>query len=328
MDELFPDLEAYSQGLLMTGDGHSIFWEEAGNPAGIPALTLHGGPGSGFSPSVRRFFNPAQYRVISFDQRNCGRSRPSAGRPDVDLSTNTTWHLVADIERLRELIGIERWVIYGNSWGTTLALAYAETHPERVAAMVLQGVTTTRQSEIDWLYRGLAAELPEQWAAFRAGVPEGTAESDLITAYNELMFHADAAVRDKAAEDFHRWEAAMLLAEPGGVWPERWNDPAYRLARGRLVTHYFRHAAWLEDEQLLRNAGRLKGIAGVLVQGTSDPQAPDHTARELAAVWPEAELVLVEGAGHATSHAGMAEAVTSALEQMAEAIMQKRETAS
>lgn len=315
---LHAEAEAHAQGWLMVGDGHSVYWEEAGNPNGVPALTLHGGPGSGFSPSVRKFFDPAVYRIISFDQRNCGRSRPSAGEASVDLSANTTWHLVADMERLRDLFGIEQWVIFGNSWGTTLALAYAQAHPERVHGLVLQGVTTTRQSEIDWLYGGLGRELPEAFARFRAGAPEGTPDDGLVAAYHALMMHANAAVRDKAAEDFHRWEGAMLLAEPGGTWPERWNNPKYRLARGRIVTHYFKHAAWLEDGQLLAGADRLKGIAGVLVQGAVDPQAPINTAAELSAAWPEAELVVIEDAGHSAAHAATGEAIVSALERLAE----------
>lgn len=317
MAELYPEAEAHAQGWLMAGDGHAVYWEEAGNPNGIPALTLHGGPGSGSSPSVRRFFDPARYRIISFDQRNSGRSRPSAGAPQVDLSANTTWHLVADIERLRDLFQVEQWVIYGNSWGTTLALAYAQRHPGRVAAMVLQGVTTTRQSEIDWLYRGMGAQLSEPYAAFRAGVPAGTGESDLVAGYNDLMLDPDPAVHNKAAEDFHRWEAAMMLAEPGGAWPARWNDPAYRLARGRIVTHYFRHAAWLEPEQLMRGAAALGGIPGVLVQGRLDPQAPDHTAEELASAWPGVELRLIEAAGHSAAHADTGAAIVEALDRFA-----------
>lgn len=317
MGALYPEAEAHAQGWLMVGDGHSIYWEEAGNPNGIPALTLHGGPGSGFSPSVRRFFDPAVYRIISFDQRNCGRSRPSAGEPQADLSANTTWHLVRDIEKLRDLFGIDQWVIYANSWGVTLGLAYAETHPERVRGMVLQGITTTRRSEIDWLYRGLGAQLPEAYAAFRAGVAADMPETGLVAAYNDLMFDADPVVRDKAAYDFHCWEAAMMLAEPGGAWPARWDDAKYRLARGRIVTHYFRHAAWLDEEQLLANAGRLAGIAGVLVQGSLDPQAPDRTALDVAAAWPGAQLVMLDGAGHSAAHDAMAEAIVTALDGMA-----------
>jgi proline iminopeptidase len=304
-------------GWLAVGDGHELYWEESGNPDGVPALILHGGPGSGFSTSARRLFDPARYRIIAFDQRNAGRSRPSAADPAVDLSTNTTWHLVEDIERLRAFFGVDRWVLYGSSWGVTLGLAYAETYPERVKAAVFAGITTTRKSEIDWLYQGLRAHLPEQWSAFRAGAPQ-VDETGLVAAYADLMCHPDPAVRNKAALDFHLWEGAMVLAEPGGEWPRQWDDPGYRLQRGRIVTHYFRHAAWLEDGQLLAKAGRLASIPAVLVQGMDDPQAPAHTARELAAAWPGAELKLIGGGVHATSRGGMRAAIVSALDGFAQ----------
>lgn len=314
---LYPVGAARDSGWLEVGDGHQLYWEEAGNPKGIPALILHGGPGSGFSATTRRFFDPARYRIIAFDQRNAGRSRPSAAEAAVDLSTNTTWHLVDDIERLRVSFGVERWVLYGASWGVTLGLAYAETHPDRVRAGVFAGVTTTRQSEVEWLYLGLRDQLPEQWAAFRAGAPLAS-ERGLVAAYGDLMFDADPAVREKAALDFHLWEGAMLLAEPGGKWPALWDAPAYRLQRGRIVTHYFRHAGWLADGQLLADAGRLAGIPAVLVQGMDDPQAPVHTAEALAAVWPGAELRLIAGEGHATSGARMSEAIVAALDGFAQ----------
>lgn len=315
---LYPVGEARDSGWLAVGDGHELYWEEAGDPEGVPALILHGGPGSGFSATTRRFFDPDRYRIIGFDQRNAGRSRPSAAEPAVDLTTNTTWHLVDDIERLRVFLGVERWVLYGASWGVTLGLAYAETHPERVRAAVFAGVTTTRQSEIDWLYHRLRELLPEQWAAFRAGAPVGAADDDLVAGYNALMFDQDPAVREQAARDFHLWEGAMVLAEPGGKWPVQWDDPAYRLQRGRIVTHYFRHAAWLEDGRLLAGAARLAGIPAVLVQGMDDPQAPPHTAKELAAAWPGAELRLIAGEGHAASGAGMSDAIVATLDRFAQ----------
>ena len=315
---LYPVGEARDSGWLEVGDGHALYWEEAGNPEGVPALILHGGPGSGFSATTRRFFDPDRYRIVAFDQRNAGRSRPSAAEPDVDLSTNTTWHLVADIERLRRSFGVERWVLYGSSWGVTLGLAYAEAHPDRVQAAVFAGVTTTRQSEMDWLYHGLREVLPEQWLAFRAGAPGAVADDELVAAYNALMFDDDPAVREKAARDFHLWEGAMVLAEAGGRWPVQWDDPAYRLQRGRIVTHYFRHAAWLAEGQLLAGAGRLAGIPAVLVQGMLDPQGPPHTAEELAAAWLGAELTLIGNEGHATSGIGMSDAIVAALNGFAQ----------
>lgn len=313
---LYPIGKPQTRGWFEVGDGHSLYWEEAGNPEGIPALILHGGPGSGFSATTRRFFDPERYRIIGFDQRNAGRSRPSAAEATVKLATNTTWHLVEDIERLRRFFGVDRWVLYGSSWGVTLGLAYAETYPERVRAAVFAGVTTTRQSEIDWLYLGLRDVLPEAWARFRAGAPQAD-ERQLVAAYADLMCDSDPTVRDKAARDFHLWEGAMVLAEPGGKWPAQWDDPAYRLQRGRIVTHYFRHAAWLADGQLLSGAGRLDGIPVALVQGINDPQAPPHTAEELARAWPGAELRLVGSEGHATSGAGISEAIVAALDRFA-----------
>lgn len=304
-------------GRLPVGDGHELYWEEAGNPDGVPALILHGGPGSGFSASARRFFDPARYRIIGFDQRNAGQSRPSAAESGADLSANTTQHLVEDIERLRAFFGVEQWVLYGGSWGVTLGLAYAETWPERVRAAVFTGITTTRKSEIDWLYHGLQALLPEAWQAFRAGAPAWAADDELVAGYAALMFDEDADVQMKAARDFHLWEGATVLSEPGGRWPVQWDDPDHRLQRGRIVTHYFRHGAWLEEGQLLANAGRLAGIPAVLVQGAVDPQAPLHTAEELAAAWPGAELRVIGGEGHSTGGDGMEAAIIAALDRFA-----------
>jgi len=300
-------------GWLDVGDGHSLYWEEAGNPDGVPALILHGGPGSGFSPTSRRFFDLTRYRVIGFDQRNAGRSRPSAADPDVDLSRNTTWDLVADIERLRLHFGVARWVLYGASWGTTLGLAYAEAHPDRVRAAVFAGVTTTRAREIDWLYRGLAPLFPAEWQRFRAGVSAGTPDDGLIAAYNDLMFDADPAVRAEAARNFHDWDNASASATPGKGRPSDGVSPERMLSRGRIVTHYFRHAAWLAEGQLLAGAGALAGIPGVLVQGRLDLQGPLVTAWELSQAWPGVELVVVDGAGHATTDPGMDAAIRAAL---------------
>lgn len=304
-------------GRLDVGDGHALFWLEAGAPDGVPALVLHGGPGSGLSPSLRRFFDPARYNIISFDQRNAGWSLPSAAEPDVDLSTNTTAHLVADIERLRTYFGVERWVLFGVSWGVTLGLAYAEQYPERVRAAVFAGVTTTRRSEIDWLYRRIAPLLPEEWARFRAGVPAAVPDEGLLAAYNDLMFDVDPGVRDRAARDFHDWDNASVSANPQAGRPSDGVDPARMLSRGRIVTHYFRHAAWLEEGELLAGAGKLAGIPGALVQGRLDLQGPLLTAWELAKAWPGSELVVIDGAGHSSGDDGMGEAIKAALDRFA-----------
>ncbi|MDC9825712.1 prolyl aminopeptidase [Devosia sp. ZB163] len=312
-----PVTEPVASGWLEVGDGNALWWQEAGNPNGVPALILHGGPGSGSSASMRRFFDPRCYRIIGFDQRGCGKSTPHASGEGVDFSVITTAHLVADIERLRAHFGVDRWVIYGGSWGTTLGLAYAEEHPEHVAAMVFGGVTTTRRREIDWLYRGMAPLYPAEWERFVAGAPVGTPEDELIAAYNKLLFDADPAVRDKAARDFHDWDnaAASVNAQVGR--PSDGVDPARLLARGRIVTHFFQHGAWMEEGQLFANAHRLRGIPGVLVQGRLDLQGPLVTAWELARAWPGAELVVIDGAGHSAGDAGMAEAITAALDGFA-----------
>lgn len=313
----YPITEPVASGWLAVGDGNAIWWEEAGNPDGVPALILHGGPGSGFSASTRRFFDPERYRIIGFDQRGCGRSTPHAAGEGVDFSVNSTAHLVADIERLRLHFGVEKWVIYGGSWGTTLGLAYAETHPERVAAMVFGGVTTTRRREIDWLYRGLAPLFPVEWERFVAGVPLDTPVDGLVAAYNALLFDADPAVRAKAARDFHDWDNASASVNVQAGRPSDGVDPARMLARGRIVTHFFRHAAWMEEGALLAGAERLRGIPGVLVQGRLDLQGPLVTAWELARAWPEARLVVIEGAGHSSGDAGMGEAIVAALDGFA-----------
>ncbi|GLQ08674.1 proline iminopeptidase [Devosia yakushimensis] len=310
-------VEPHAQGMLDVGQGHAIFWSISGNPDGVPALILHGGPGSGVAASTGRFFDPTRYRIIAFDQRGCGRSTPHAGAAGADLSANTTGHLLADIEALRLHLGVERWVLYGMSWGTTLGFAYAQRHPERVRAMVLAGITTTRQSEIGWLYRGLAPLFPAQWEAFRAGAPAGTSDSGLIAAYGDLLLSPDGAIHNKAALDFHLWEAATISSDPNAGWPERWNDPAYILARARIVTHYFRHAAWLEEGALISGASALADIPGVMVQGRLDLQAPLTTAWDMSRAWPAARLVIIEGAGHSSGDAGMGEAIVSALDGFA-----------
>ncbi|WP_454849532.1 prolyl aminopeptidase [Rhizobium binxianense] len=315
MPSLYPEIEPHDHGLLDTGDGNPIYWEACGNPDGRPALVLHGGPGSGCSTAARLYFDPAAYRIILFDQRNCGRSLPSAADAETDLSLNTTWHLVADIERLREHFGVEAWLVFGNSWGSTLALAYAETHPERVRGIVIAGVTTTRPREIDWLYRGMAPFFPEEWHRFREAVPADLRGGDMVAAYHRLLNAPDAGTRFKAASDWHDWEAAsILLADPAGL-PRRWSDPRYRLARARIITHYFRHGAWLEDGALLKNAGRLAGIPGILLHGRFDIEAPLTTAWELARAWPESELVILPRAAHSTANPDMSDAIVAATDR-------------
>jgi len=316
-DAGYPVGEATANGWLPVGDGHELYWEEAGNPAGVPALILHGGPGSGFSESMRRVFDPDRYRIIGFDQRGAKRSRPSAAEAGADLSTNTTWHLVDDIERLREFFGVERWVLFGMSWGTTLGLAYAETHPDKVAAMAFAGVTTTRAEEIDWLYRGLAPLFPEEWQNFVAYAPPDTPETGLITAYNDMMLASDAGVRDEAARRFHDWDNVSVSVTRAAGRPSDGVPIERMLSRGRIVTHYFRHLGWLEPGQILHDAGRIRHIPTVLVQGRLDLQGPLKTAWELKQAFPECELRIIEGAGHSSSDAGMTEALVAAFDRFA-----------
>jgi proline iminopeptidase len=315
--QLYPEIEPYDQGLVDVGDGNRIAWEAGGNPDGKPALLLHGGPGSGRSTWARRYFDPDAYRIILFDQRGCGQSTPHAGDPDTDLSVNTTAHLLRDMEVLRGHMGVDRWLIFGHSWGCTLGLAYAEQYPQRVSALVLVGVTMTRRSEIDWLYRDLAPMFPAEWTRFRAGVPEGNRDGDLVEAYYRLLNDPDPAVQFRAAKDWHDWEAASISIDPDAAPPHRWSDARFRLARARIVTHYFHHGAWLDDGQLLKGALALAGIPGVMVQGRLDLEAPLATAWELARAWPDGDLVIVPHAGHSDGDAGMAEAIVAATDRFA-----------
>ena len=295
--ERYPEIEPYDEGMLDVGDGQLIYWEVSGNPHGRPALALHGGPGGGSSPGRRRLFDPEAYRIVQFDQRGCGRSTPSLSDPAVGLEHNTTHHLIADIERLREHLGIERWVLWGGSWGVTLGLAYAEQFPQRVTEMVLVSVTMTRPVDVHWLYNEAGRFFPEQWQRFREGVP-ASERDDLVAAYDRLLnAHQDRAVRAKAAQDWCDWEDAVVSLEDGWVPSPRYADPEFRMAFARLCAHYFSHAAWLEDGELLRNAGRLAGIPGVLIHGHFDIGGPPDVPWLLANAWPEAQLHLVR-AGH------------------------------
>ncbi len=287
-------------------------WEVAGSPDGAPAVVLHGGPGSGSTLALRRFLDPSAYRIVCYDQRGCGRSTPHAGDPTTDLASNTTAHLVDDLERLREHLGIGRWLVLGFSWGSTLALAYAQRHPGRVAAVVLGGVTMTRRSEIAWLYRGVAPLFPEEWQRFVQGVPEPERDGDLVEAYHRLLHAPDPDVRARAAHDWTAWEWALSSEEP---LPARWRDPRFQLGRARIVTHYFRHAAWLEEGALLRGAAALAGIPAVLVHGRFDLGSPLATAWELHRAWPGSELVVVPGAGHAAGQPAMAAAIVAATDR-------------
>lgn len=316
MSALFPLPQAHDSGLLAVGEGNAIAWEVCGNPEGKPAILLHGGPGSGRNRGAACFFDPALWRIVMFDQRGCGESTPHVGSFETSLAANTTAHLLADLDALRDHLGIGPCLVFGHSWGSTLALAHALEHPEAVAALLLVGVTTTRRSEIDWLYRGIAPMVPAAWHAFRQGVPEALRDGDMVAAYHALLADADPAVREKAAADWHAWEASAT-ADADAAPPQAWSDPVFRMCRARIVTHYFHNNGFLEDGVLLREAGRLAGIPGVMVQGRMDLEAPLVTAWELDRAWPDGELVLVQGAGHATGDPALADALLAATARLA-----------
>jgi proline iminopeptidase len=326
MTALYPEIEPFNTGLLDVGDGNHIYWEVCGNPAGKPVVVLHGGPGSGCNATMRRYFDPAAYRIVLFDQRNCGRSTPHASDPNVGLALNTTHHLLADMERLRQHLKVERWMLYGGSWGSTLALAYAERYPQRVTEIALVGVTMTRQSEIDWLYRGVAPLFPAQWVKFRAGVPQADPNADLVAAYYHRLHDSDPLVRAKAARDFHDWEFALLSIDPNAQPGGRWLDAAFQMARARIVTHYFYHRAWLEDGVLLREADKLAGIPGIMIHGRLDLGAPLVTPWELTQVWTDAELVIINNAGHSPGDPGMYDALIAATNRFARTLLNPRST--
>jgi proline iminopeptidase len=301
----YAETEPYERGLLEVGDGHRVYWEVCGNSAGKPAVVFHGGPGSGCSPSWRWLFDPEAYRLVLFDQRNSGRSTPHAHEPEVDLSANTTHHLVADAERLREHLGIERWLAMGGSWGSTLALAYAVANPERVTELVLFGVTTGRRAEFDWLFRGGLGEtfFPVEWQRLVDSLPPAHGGGDVPAAYSTLLHDADPEVRRRAAEAWAYWESATPAWPPGEGLASRFEDPDFALGFARVVTHYVRHDAWLEDGALLAGAGVLRATPAVLLNGRFDFQAPLGNAWALERALPQAELVVVPDAGHSITEA-------------------------
>ena len=297
---LYPPIEPYEHGRLAVGDGNLVYWETCGNPRGKPAVVVHGGPGSGCTDWQRRLFDPAVYRVVLFDQRGCGRSTPHASAVDTDLTRNTTWHLVEDMEALRRHLGVERWLVLGGSWGSTLALTYAVRFPECVTEMILFGITTGRHAEFDWLFRGgVARFFPEQWERLTAAAPLAGADRDVVDAYHWMLYDPDPAVQERAAYEWCLWESATPAWPPATGLSARFESRRFALAFARLVTHYVRHDAWLDDGCLLRGAGALADIPAILVNGRFDFQAPIANAWELRRAWPRAEIVIVDDAGHA-----------------------------
>ena len=305
---LFPAAAPRRTGRLRVGGLHEIYWEESGNPAGKPVVMLHGGPGGGSNPAMHRFHDPDAYRIVVFDQRGCGRSTPHA-----ELADNTTWHLVADIEALREHIGIARWQVFGGSWGSALALAYAQSHPDPVSELVLRGIFTLRRAELQWFYQcGASWLFPDLFASFRDFIPEEE-RGDLIAAYHRRLTGADAKVRLEAAKRWAQWEGATLSVKPDPARVEHFAEDDFALAFASIEAHYFVNAGFFEsDDHLLRNVGRIRHIPGVIVQGRYDVVTPAQTAFDLAAAWPEAELKIIDVAGHTATEPGISEALVAA----------------
>ena len=307
---LFPPIEPYASGMLDLDAPHRMYYEQSGNPRGVPVVFLHGGPGAGASAVHRQFFDPAFYRIVVLDQRGAGRSTPLGC-----LEHNTTPHLVADLERLRQHLGIERWMVFGGSWGSTLALAYAEHHPERVRALVLRGIFLCRKSEIDWFLYGLKAIFPEAWRTFSGYIPEAE-RGDLLTAYHRRLVDPDPAVHMPAARTWSVYEGSCstLLPNPGLVADFASDRVALGLAR--IEAHYFRHDIFLPENFLLGEAGRLKRIPGVIVQGRYDIVCPTVSADDLHRAWPEAEYLIVADAGHSAFEPGIRSRLVAATESL------------
>jgi proline iminopeptidase len=309
---VYPEIEPYRTGRLQVSPRHNLHYEEVGRPDGKPAVFLHGGPGGGVDPFTRRFFDPARYRVVLFDQRGCGQSTPKAS-----LEENTTQDLVADIERLREHLGIERWQVFGGSWGSTLALAYAEAHPQRVTELVLRGIFLLRASEIRWFYQeGASAIYPDVWETFLAPIPESE-RGDLVHAYHRRLTSPDPAVRLEAARAWSVWEGSTSGLLPDAERIQKSGEDEFAEAFARIECHYFVNGGFLRDGQLLEEVGKIRHIPGVIVQGRYDVVCPAMSAWDLHRAWPEAELVLVPDAGHSAREPGIAAALRQATDRFA-----------
>ncbi|RPE64684.1 prolyl aminopeptidase [Pacificibacter maritimus] len=311
---LYPPLVQYDQRMLAVDGLHTIYVEQSGNPDGIPVVVLHGGPGGGSSPFMRRFFDPEIYRIILFDQRGCGRSKPFA-----DVTDNTTWHLVADIEQIRAVLNIDKWIVFGGSWGATLGLAYTQNHPERVIHLVLRGVFLGMQEELDWFYQGGAGRFwPDLWQGFIADIPDDE-RSDLIQAYHNRLFSGDVEIETHFARIWSKWENALASLGSDG----RVGDPPAQFARAfaRLENHYFQNKAFFEtDGQLLKNVESMADVPGTIVQGRFDMVCPPKGAYRLHKAWPASQLHMIGQAGHALSEAGIAAQLVHTMDQLAKQI--------
>jgi proline iminopeptidase len=311
---LYEPIEPYETGMLDVGNGHRVRYERCGTPGAKPAVFLHGGPGGGISPTHRRLFDPARYDVLLFDQRGCGQSTPHAG-----LEANTTWHLVADIERLRELAGVDRWLVFGGSWGSTLALAYAQTHAQRVSELVLRGIYTCTRAELDWFYQfGVSQLFPDKYERLAAIIPEAE-RGDMLSAYHRRLTSGSHEEQIIAARAWSLYEGETITLLPDPAMSAHHDDGHFALAFARLETHYFIHDCWLEPDQLLRDARKLHGIPGTIVHGRYDMPCPAHHAWALHKAWPEADFNLIEGAGDAFSEPGILDRLIRATDQYAQA---------
>ncbi|ASR03988.1 prolyl aminopeptidase [Gordonia rubripertincta] len=320
MRDFYPEIEPYESGHLDVGDGQQIYWETSGKPDGKPVVFVHGGPGGGTSPTQRRFFDPARYRIVLFDQRGCGQSRPHIA-DGADLSVNTTPHLIADMEKLRTHLGIDRWQVFGGSWGSTLGLAYAQTHPDRVTELVLRGIFLLRRSEIDWYYNGGASHIfPDVWESYLEPIPENERDGDLVAAYHRLLTSDDASVARAAARAWTGWEQATSYLLPRPEEPGQDADEAHRfdLAFASIENHYFVNHGFLADGQLLDNIDAIAHIPGVIVQGRYDVVCPMRSAWDLHRAWPAADLRIVDDAGHASFEAGIKHHLLEATDRFAE----------
>jgi proline iminopeptidase len=311
MRELYPPIEPYNLETLKVSDLHSLYFEESGNPEGKPVVVLHGGPGGGSIPEYRQYFDPKKWRIVMFDQRGCGKSTPHA-----ELQENTTWDLVSDIEKLRVKLGIEQWVVFGGSWGSTLSLAYSETHPERCKGLILRGIFMLRQKELLWFYQeGTSYIFPDAWEEYVKPIPEEE-RHDFIGAYYQRLTNPDLEIRLEAARAWSVWEASTskLLQDPGLM--QRFGQSNFADAFARIECHYFVNKGFFEPEdQLLRNVDRIRHIPGVIVQGRYDVVCPMISAWELHRAWPEAELIVVPDAGHSMSEPGIRSALIEATDQ-------------
>ncbi|KNY05435.1 prolyl aminopeptidase [Microbacterium sp. GCS4] len=317
LDALYPPIEPYETGELLVGDGHRVHWEVSGDPEGKPVVFLHGGPGSGTSAWQRRFFDPERYRIVLFDQRGCGRSTPHASAPDADLRHVTTAHLIADIELLRRNLGIRAWQVFGGSWGSGLALAYAQAHPESVTELVLRGIFTLRRAELEWFYEGGAAALfPDLWEDFLAPIPP-IERSHLVHAYHRRLFDPDPAVHEPAALAWSRWEASTVTLRPDAEQIAAMSDPRTATAFARIENHFFVHGGWWREGQLIEDVSRIRHIPAVIVQGRHDVCTPMMTAWDLHRAWPEAEFVVVDDAGHSAAEPGIQSALRAATDRFA-----------